>query len=316
MTDWAKGSMREAINLLASMGRGGIASDLSRVLGAVDFENLQVLRSPLLDQIASEIHEASSVPQLAELLSRLACALGVAHATLHVIGEGPCTNFSTKVLTTYPAEWIMRYLDRRYFLIDPVGRACVSADKPFFWHSLERTAPVLCSFWTDASAYDVGPSGYTQPLTTERGDLIAISICASEDEAPFRERILQHQSDLLSLGILLSDAFSRLASEQRPASFNPSDDQLIILCAIAMGADETELEQRRYQHGSFATLKPSICSLFHTKTLAQAAVIAARIGILAEAPLHQADILQASRRSIPGTAPDRACRGRLAQSQQ
>lgn len=291
MMDWAEGSMREAIDLLGRSGRDDLASDLGRLLTVIDFEDLEVLRSPELDRIATEILEAQALPELAELLGQVSETLGVAHTTLHVISEAPLTNFSTKVLTTYPDKWVTRYVDRRHFLIDPVHRACLSGEAGFFWGGLERSAPVLRSFWADAIAHGVGPSGYSRPLTTDRGDRLALSICSEEEETRFRDRILRYESDLFCLGIFLTEVFSRLASDHRPTAFNPTDDQFAILRAIAMGVDESELEHRTYQFGSYKTLKRSICELFHTKTVAQAAVLAARIGLLADAPLTKADIL-------------------------
>jgi hypothetical protein len=224
----------------------------------------------------------------------MASSFGVAHCTLHVISEAPSTNFTTKVLTTYADKWISRYIDRRYSFLDPVARACHGLDRGFFWSELDRETPILRGFWADAAAHGVGPAGYTRPILTERGDRLAISLASAEDDESFRDRIYRLESDIFNLGIFLSETFCRLASEDRPPSFNPTDDQLLILRAIAMGADEAELSARSYQYGSWNTLERSICALFRSRTVAQAAVLAARIGILANAPLTRADVLTAS----------------------
>lgn len=291
MIGWAEDALREAIEILARGGRNDIASDLSRILATIDFDDLDILRNPQSEHIAAEILEADSFHELSHLLHRMADSLGVAHVTLHVATEAPSTNFLTKVVTTYPDEWISLYINRRYHAIDPVGRACLSRETAFFWNELDRRAPTIRHFWAEAVAHGIGPAGFTQTITTERGDRLALSLCSPEDELDFHERMLCQQSDILSLGIYLSDTFSRLASESRPSSFHPSDDQIAVLRAIAQGKEETDLEQNSYQYGSYKTLKRSICELFQTRTVAQAAVLAARIGILAEAPLTKADIL-------------------------
>ncbi len=176
--------------------------------------------------------------------------------------------------------------------------------------------PPARGFWQDSAAHGVGPSGYTQPITTERGDKLGISVCATVDPETFRTRFERYESDLFSLSIFLADAFCRLATEDRPSTFNPTDDQLHILRAVAMGASEEDLRERRYQYGSYVTLERSICALFCTRTVAQAAVLAARIGLLAEAPLTKADILTKSEKAATGqivaTAPSGASLRRLA----
>jgi hypothetical protein len=303
MYGWAEDSMREAVDVLARSGRNELASDLNRILVAVDFDDLEVLRCPGSERIADEILEASSCSELAGLLGRLAEALGFNHCTLHVVSEAMSTNFTTKVLTTYSEEWIARYVNRRYSFIDPVGRTCLAAERGFFWDSLDHSALPLRSFWADAAAHGVGPSGFTMPITSERGDKIAVSVCSTEATEQFHARIQHSQSDLFNLGIFLCDAFCRLASDGRPSSFQPSDDQLTILRAIGMGVDEAELSQRKYQYGSYRTLERSICGLFRTKTVAQAAVLAARIGLLADAPLTAADILATARKTAADSCP-------------
>ncbi|MFT3972051.1 MAG: autoinducer binding domain-containing protein [Amaricoccus sp.] len=282
--------MLDAIDTLVRSGRSDLASDLNRITAKIDFDTLDVLRCPGTERIADAILGADDFSSLVSQLGRLARALGVSHCTLHVVGEGPATNFATKVLTTYPDEWITRYVDRRYSFVDPIGPACLASAHSFFWDSLPRSSPCLAAFWQDAAAHGVGPSGCTQPITTERGDTIGISVCSAMDPETFRNHFEGYESDLLSLGIFLSDAFCRLASDDRPDTFNPTDDQLHILRAIAEGASDMELRTRIYQHSSYAHLERSICALFRTRTVAQAAVLAARIGLLAEAPLVKADV--------------------------
>lgn len=300
MCGWAEDALQEAIELLARTGRNDLASDLMRIVESIDFDDLEVLRCPGCDQIAGEVLEAGSFGTLVDLLGRFAETVGVGHCTLHVVTEAPTTEFTTKVLTTYPGEWIARYIQKRYSLVDPVARACLKAERAFHWDDLEREAPLLRAFWDDAAQHGVGPAGYTIPIITDRGDRVAVSICASENEEAFREAIHRYETDLHSLAVCFVDAFCRLASEDRPTSFNPTDDQLAILRAIAMGAGEDELTARGFEEGSYRTIERSICALFRTKTVAQAAVLAARVGILVDAPLTKADILAASGRTATG----------------
>lgn len=294
MRGWAEDAMREAVDVLARGGRNDLASDITRILAKIDFDHLEVLRCPGSDRLADDILEAASFSEVPGHLERCAAIMGFDHCTLQVVREAPTSSFTTKVVTTYPDTWISRYVERRYTAIDPVSRASAGAEHGFFWDCLERSSPVLRSFWEDSSAHGIGPSGYTLPIVTERGDKLAISLASRLDAETFRRRIDRFENDIFSLSIFLADAFVRLASVERPASFNPTEDQLTVLRAIAMGVDEAELRSRSYQHGSYTALERSICDLFRTRTVAQAAVLAARIGLLADAPLARADILAAS----------------------
>ena len=296
MIGWVEASLYEAIDCLARSGKNHLASDLSRLLETLDFDELEVMRSPASETIANALLEVSNFPDLVELLRQFSEAIGVAHCTVHVVSEAPTSAFSTRVLTTYSEEWVTRYVNRRYFLLDPVVRASDTAEAGYFWDTLEVSEPPVLAFYHDAKAHGVGPSGYTLPIITERGDKIAISVSSPLERDAFRERIRHYEQDLLAIGFSITEAFSRLASDDRPSVFTPSDDQMEILRAVAMGADVEELQARDYLYGSYTTLERSICSLFRTRTVAQAAVVAARVGLLTNAPLTKADILVGSTR--------------------
>jgi len=97
--------------------------------------------------------------------------------------------------------------------------------------------------------------------------------------------------DYLAVGFSITEAFSRLASEDRPTEFSLTDDQMAVLRAVAMGACAEELAGASYLYGSYTTLERSICTMFRTRTITQAAIMAARVGLLTNAPLTKADIL-------------------------
>lgn len=304
MSAWAEEAVRDAIELVARAGRNDLASDLGRILSTIGFEDLDIMRNPDADPLADEILETASMGELIDIFRRLAGLMKVKHCTLHVVTEAASTNFTTKALTTYPEEWITRYVERRYFHIDPVVRACKQDQKSFYWHELEDLNPLARTFWEDAKSYGVGPSGFTMSIITERGDQLALSMSDAAPPHEFAEIFSRHVSDLFGLGIFLADAFCRLASKSLPSTFNPTDDQVMVLRAIADGVEEEELERRNYLFGSYKTLKRSICTLFQTNTIAQAAVLAARIGLFDNAPLTKADILAASEKSMTAALAD------------
>jgi hypothetical protein len=296
MIGWVEASLHEAINSLTRLGKNDLASDLNRLLDTLDFDELEVFRNPVSEAIADRLLEVSTFPDLVDLLRQFSEAIGVTHCTLHVVSELPSTAFTTRALTTYPEEWVTRYFNRRYHQIDPVVRASATAEGGYFWDTLPVEDPSTLAFYRDAKAHGVGPSGYTLPIITERGDKIAISVSSPEDRTAFRERIRHVEQDLLTVGFCITEAFSRMASEDRPTEFALTDDQLAILRGVAMGAGDEELRSASYLYGSYATLERSICTMFRTRTITQAAILAARVGLLTNAPLTKADILIGSSR--------------------
>lgn len=299
MPDWAEESLRDAIEHLVRAGRNDLASDLSRISSGLDFTEFAVLRCAGIERLVDAALEAESVTQIALMLGQIAKAMSLQHCTLHVISESATTSFLTKVITTYPHAWVSRYLEKRYSAVDPVGRACMTATAGFFWGDLSRRSPIVDGFWKDFTAHGLSAIGYTEPFLTERGDKLALSVCSRMDQDRFYQHIDRFQADLAILGISLGEAFCRLASETRPTSFNPTDEQIELLRAIAGGVDEAELRISTARFACYEKLSQSICELFRTRTVSAAAVLAARIGLLHDAPLCKTDILTMSQ---PGFA--------------
>lgn len=297
MIGWAEDAMREAIERLARVGRNDIASDLNRLLTSIDFDRLDVMRNPAAEPFADEIVGTASLPELIALLKRLAMLLEVDFCTINVVTESASSNFSTRAMTTYPDAWIIRYIDCGYYLFDPVLEASKTEERGFFWDGLDLSSPMLRVFWSDAIVFEIGPSGYTIPIDTERGDRLALSVSSTLDPEAFREHFSRHLSDLHELAICFADTFSRLASTNRPKTFAPSEDQLRVLYAIAAGRTEADLGSLSFEQGDYAALAQSICALFQTSTVAQAAILATKIGLLDRAPLTKADVIVASDRS-------------------
>lgn len=298
MVGWAEDSLREAIERLARGGRNDIASDLNRLLTTIDFQSLEVMRNPAAESFADEVVAAASLPELVDLLKRLASLLGVDHCTINKVTEAPSSSYSTRAITTYPDELIMRYVERNYVLIDPILAACKKVDRGFFWDCLDDSHPMVAEFWQESAYFNVGPSGYAIPIDTDRGDRLMLAVSSNLGHDEFREAFSKHLSDLDELAIYFADAFSRLASTSRPKSFAPSDDQLRVLYGIAAGEAESDLRGLKFDAGDYDALERSICALFQTRTVAQAAVLAAKIGLLDRPPLTKADVLIASDRSF------------------
>ena len=105
-----------------------------------------------------------------------------------------------------------RYFNRRYYAST---RCSAPAPPPTAASSGTpcRSRPRTLAFYHDAKTHGVGPSGYTLPIITERGDKIAISVSSPEDRTAFRERIRHIEQDLLAVGFSITEAFSRLASK-------------------------------------------------------------------------------------------------------
>lgn len=294
MENWASESLRECIDLLAKTGRNDLASDLDRLMQVSNLEQTEILRSAEADEIADMLVESDQLSDLLDALREMLRVFDVAHSTFTVSKEQRAEFYRTKVLTTYPGAWIGRYVQQNYHTIDPVVPVLRSSRHSFYWDTLDFSAPVCAAFKNDAVAHGVGPSGYSVPILAENGDIFGLSIASTLSSEEFRDRFDRMEQDFLTLAGYFGDAFWRLAAQSRPNDFSPNRDHLMVLRAIAMGAGEEDLRALPFEHGCLETVEASLCSVFQTKTTAQAAVIAARLDLLDLDAARETDVLTVS----------------------
>jgi DNA-binding CsgD family transcriptional regulator len=100
------------------------------------------------------------------------------NATYYVMQNTVSTVDSPFVRTTYPVEWVGKYLTKGYAAIDPVVQKVMQGHQPFDWSELAWTGAaraMLC----DAEAFGVGGFGYSIPLVDESRGKAVLSLNAA-----------------------------------------------------------------------------------------------------------------------------------------
>lgn len=290
MSSWIESSLEQAVIALTRSGDTEIAANLGRLLGEPDIRGLQLFKSPQIAELADEIYDCDSLELLYSILKELAAAFEVCHCTVHCVRERSTAYFGTKVLTTFPQAWATEYVNRRYTTIDPVVAKCRNGPCHFFWEEMVVADPMTKSFIKAAYSHGVGPSGVTCVEQAANGGIVAVTFSSTRDHATFRQVFTPKVSDFLDIVPVVIGVFSDLACDQNDAPFNPTDDQLKVLRALASGKSMAEIEAFHFSYGSFRTIEKSILKSFGAKTLAQAAALASNKGLLENLPYFEEDI--------------------------
>ena len=111
-------------------------------------------------------------PEIEEVIRKLRDLLRVDHVIYHSskLGASPSDpQRGPYIRLTYPATWIMRYLQMGYGDIDPVLREAFRRTIPFEWSELTIESEAEVSFLADAASHGVGPHGFSIPVLSKRG---------------------------------------------------------------------------------------------------------------------------------------------------
>jgi DNA-binding CsgD family transcriptional regulator len=141
-------------------------------------------------------------PNIDGVVSKLRDLLHVDHIVYHSskLGASPSDPLrGPYIRLTYPAPWIMRYLQMGYADVDPVLREAFRRTIPFEWSELnfEREAESL--FLADAVAHGVGPHGFSVPVLTKRGHRGHFGVSSSRSEQEWSTFIQTTRSTLIEI---------------------------------------------------------------------------------------------------------------------
>jgi hypothetical protein len=248
--------------------------------------------------LADAVYECDSLDELFGLLEKIAAAFRVPHCTIHCVRERTTAFYRTKVLTNIPRDWVTQYIERRYTTIDPIVARCRSQSGTFFWDELVTSDPITKQFVKYCNKSGIGPSGVSSVRQTNNGTTVGVTLCSTMEKAAFRKTLEPNLPDFEEIAAIMRAVFSDLACEHNEAPFNPTDDQLKVLRAIASGRAMAEVESFSFLYGSFRTIEKSILRSFGAKTLAHATAIAANMGLLEDLPYFEEDVFINGRESV------------------
>jgi hypothetical protein len=295
MSSWIVSSLGEAASALESIGNSELAALLDRLRHEPEVQDLRLYKSLNVATLAESFYECESLDDLFTLIKEVAEAFGVDHCTVHCIRERPTAFFRTKVLTTFPKQWVDEYVDRRYTNIDPLLARCRSQTGTFFWDEVVVTDPITRYFIKAGLKAGIGPSGVSLVQQASNGSTIGVTLCSTMDHETFRTVFGSQLSDFEEIAAIMVAAFSQLACENNQAPFNPTDDQLKVLSALASGRSMGDIETFHFVYGSFKTIEKSILKSFGARTLAQATALAANLGLLEDLPYFKEDVFTGGR---------------------
>lgn len=292
MSTWIESSIEDAIVALTRAGDSEIAASLLRLLDEPELKTIQLYKNPAVADIADAVFDSDSLDDLYDRLKDVVAIFGINHCTIHCVRERTAAFLPTKVLTTFSQDWSAEYVQKRYWTLDPVIARCLAGGGVFFWDELDcQQSPAVKAFMQVAAGRGVGPSGITLATDNAYGATIAVSFASKEDPVAFRRAFTPKLSDFTDIAGLLVEVFSDVGC-QKSGVLNDAltDDQFKVLRAVATGRTMAEIDAFHFTYGSLATIEKSILMNLGARTLAQAAAIATKRGLLEDLPYYEEDI--------------------------
>jgi DNA-binding CsgD family transcriptional regulator len=290
VSHWIETSLHRAVVALTHSGETAIAADLGRLLEEPELRELRLYRSRVVADLADELFDCESIDHLVALLPHICSAFAVAHCTIVRVRECRIGRYGARVASTYPQAWLDRYMERRYFSIDPVVARALASAGTFFWDEVERADPLTAGFYQASLEHGIGPAGITFAADDAGGDRYAISLSVPLSHVSFRRIFAERLPDFHEIARLLVDVFGELTGVPEAEAMALTEDQLRFLRALTCGQSTAEAARLPISYGSVATLETSILRALNATNIVQAVAIAAKRRLLEVVPFFGNDI--------------------------
>jgi len=106
---------------------------------------------------------------------------GVKHVTYVSFLKSRSGEVTPYIKTTYPPEWVGRYITMAYMSIDPVVENGFGRVLPFDWGDLDTSDELVRQLFGESIEFGVGRYGLTIPII---GDRAKGMLCVTSDEGP------------------------------------------------------------------------------------------------------------------------------------
>lgn len=129
-------------------------------------------------------------------------AYGLDNATYHLAQVPGSSVDGPYVRSTYPANWLTRYLLKGYIHVDPVVREGFSRMLPFNWRELTLT-PAAADLFADFQNHGLAAQGYSVPLIDKLARRALFSVNARVDDDSWTAFIAGHGEGLAEIAYLI-----------------------------------------------------------------------------------------------------------------
>jgi hypothetical protein len=177
-----------------------------------------------LADLAKAFTEASTLDDVRGALAHSASRFGCQEYTylftdigLHQDRTMQEIELAAEFLTNLNAAWTQRYIDRKYFSVDPIVRACYQSRMPVVWSSaseVDAVDPQVMDMLMDA--YENGlRRGISVPIHGFAGSFGIFSLYSPAEEDEFRSWAEMSAFDIQSFAFWFHDFFAARFSQQK-----------------------------------------------------------------------------------------------------
>ena len=148
------------------------------------------------DLSISEIEAVHSIDELRQFIDRLLQRYGLNHAVYFAVSLPNRVEPHPVVVSTYPEQWVQRYLEQDYLAIDPVLGAAATSLLPFDWAELNHRGIRVQQMFSESREFGIGQQGLGFPVRGPLGDHALFTVTSNADQLEWLKLRSSYMRDL------------------------------------------------------------------------------------------------------------------------
>jgi DNA-binding CsgD family transcriptional regulator len=176
---------------------------------------------PISEYLVDHLSSGQDPVEHGLLLDAMRCHFEVSHITYYWARppRGPKTD--DLLITTYPQEWVGRYLKCDYGSHDPVLTIGKQSRLPFDWHGLRDASSMATTLFDEAEDIGIGNSGVSVPVWGCDGEGALFSVTAKRRREDWLAFLDTNLSDLIRTALIFHDSVMSCRSQRTEQGFQP-----------------------------------------------------------------------------------------------
>lgn len=146
-----------------------------------------------LDTLLDRLETANSLEDIQGLIELFRDTYEVTHTVYHIVGD---TGREYGAFT-YDVEWVQRYIDMKYYQIDPVVTEALKRFHPIDWRLLDWSGAPQRRLMEEAMQAGVGKQGLSIPIRSVNGQNALFSVTSFMDDTEWDAFLHRFNRDLL-----------------------------------------------------------------------------------------------------------------------
>lgn len=200
-----------------------------------------------LEKLLDQLEETTSLEDIQKLVEVFRDTYKVAHAVYHIVGDSGREYGAF----TYDVSWVQRYIDMKYYRIDPVVIESLKRFHPVDWRTLDWSGAPQRKMMKEALEAGIGKQGLTIPIRGANGQYALFSVTSFAEDVEWDEFLKRYNRDLLLAAHSIHGKVMEVMGEIPDilgAELSPRERDTLTLLAAGNSRSEASLQLKISEH--------------------------------------------------------------------